>query len=163
VDEVNQSTPMLEAPLGMYTARVDEKGRVKLPVDFQQYFAELGEKRFFITSLDGCVASIYTIPRWRQNLRILADFKEDPRAAEDIWFMADDLGGQAEIDNQGRLLFPAELRQELGMENQAVRLRAVDDRVDVLSDKIYAERRVRSRTKESMSANLTKLRQAGLK
>jgi len=51
----------------------------------------------------------------------------------------------------------------LGMENQAVRLRAVDDRVDVLSDKIYAERRVRSRTKESMSANLTKLRQAGLK
>jgi MraZ protein len=147
----------------MYTARVDDKGRVKLPVDFQQYFADLGEKKFFITSLDGSIASIYPIPVWRHNLRVLAEYKEDTQAAEDVGFLADDLGGQAELDNQGRLLVPAELRRELGMENQPVRLRAVDERVDVLSDKVYEERRLRSRAREIVAANLTKLKQAGLK
>jgi MraZ protein len=145
----------------MYTARIDDKGRVKLPVDFQQYFAGLKEKRFFITSLDGRIASIYTVPVWRHNLQVLAEYKEDTQAAEDIGFLAADLGGQAELDGQGRLLVPAELRRELGMENQAVRLLAVDERVDVLSDKVYEERRLRS--KEGAAANLAKLKRAGLK
>jgi len=161
VDDATQSTPKPEAPLAMYTGRVDEKGRVKLPVDFQQYFTNLGEKKFFITSLDGCIASIYPISVWRHNLRLLAAYKEDPQAAEDFGFLTADLGGQAELDSQGRLLVPAELRRELGMENQAVRLLAVDERVDVLSDKVYEERRQRS--KETAAANLAKLKKAGLK
>ena len=161
MDDAAQSTSKLEAPLGMYTGRVDDKGRVKLPVDFQQYFADLGEKKFFITSLDGSIASIYPIPVWRHNLRVLAEYKEDTQAAEDIGFLTADLGGQAELDSQGRLLVPAELRRELGMENQAVRLLAVDERVDVLSDKVYEERRQRSR--ETAAANLAKLKKAGLK
>jgi hypothetical protein len=47
------------------------------------------------------------------------------------------------------------------MENQAVRLLAVDERVEMLSDKVYEERRQRS--KESSAANLAKLKRAGLK
>jgi MraZ protein len=145
----------------MYTARIDDKGRVKLPVDFQQYFASIGAKTFFITSLDTCVASIYTIDAWRRNLQVLADNTEDPDAAEDVGFLADDLGGQAEMDNQGRLLVPAELRRELGMENQPVRLRAVGERVDMLSDKTYGERRARARV--NAGASLAKMRKAKLK
>ena len=147
----------------MYTARVDDKGRVKLPVDFQQYFADLGEKKFFITSLDGCIASIYTVPVWRHNLQVLAEYKEDTQAAEDIGFLAADLGGQAELDSQGRLLVPTELRKALGMENQAVRLRAVGDRIDILCDKVYTERQVRTEDPKANALKLARVKKRGVK
>ena len=163
MDDVTQSPPKPEIPLGMYVARVDEKGRIKLPVDFQKYFGELGEKEFFITSLDARIGSIYTLPLWRYNLRVLAECTEETEAADAIGFLADDLGGQAEMDSQGRLLVPAELRRELEMENQAVRLRAAGERVDILSDKVYGELRVRSRGRDANAANLAKLKKRGLK
>jgi MraZ protein len=68
VDENDQQTLRIEPPLGMYPARVDEKGRLKLPADFQQYFADLGERKFFITSLVRRIAQIYPISVWRQNI-----------------------------------------------------------------------------------------------
>jgi MraZ protein len=147
----------------MYAAHVDDKGRIKLPKDFQEYFAALGEKKLFVTTLDGLIGSIYTLPAWRHNLRVMADYTEDTEAAEDIGFLADDLGGQVEIDSQGRLLVPAEMRQEMGLENQAIRLRAAGERVDILSDKVYAERRARSHDKGANSAKLAKLKKVGLK
>ncbi len=123
----------------MYATRVDDKGRVKLPVDFQQYFAQLGESRFFVTSLDRRIAQIYPISVWRENVKFLASFRKNPALARKVSFNANDLGGLAELDSQGRLLFPAELRRELGMENSAVRLYVVDERVEVLSDRAYEE------------------------
>jgi len=45
----------------MYPARVDDKGRLKLPVGFQQYFAGLQEKKLFVTSLDRRIGQIYSI------------------------------------------------------------------------------------------------------
>ncbi len=145
----------------MYATRVDDKGRVKLPVDFQQYFASCGYAKFFITSLDRRIGQIYPIPVWRQNEKFLADYKEDPEMADNVAFNAADLGGQAEIDSQGRLLFPAELRRELGIENQPIRLFAADERVEILSDQIYEERK--QRAKSAGSESVTKLRKAGLK
>ncbi len=159
--EENTQKPPVKPPLGMYPARVDDRGRVKLPVDFQQYFAELGETRFFITSLDRTIAQIYPISVWRQNEKFLAEFMEDPDIADNVAFNAADLGGQAELDSQGRLLLPVELRKELGIENSAVRLHARDERVEVLSDAVYEERR--QRAKSAGAADVTRLRKAGLK
>jgi MraZ protein len=159
--EENSKNPVVTPPLGMYAARVDDRGRVKLPVDFQQYFAGLGEATFFITSLDRTIAQIYPISVWRQNEKFLAEFTEDPEIADNVAFNAADLGGQAELDGQGRLLFPAELRKELGIENSGVRLHVRDERVEVLSDAVYEERR--QRAKAAGPADVTKLRKAGLK
>jgi len=71
-----------------------------------------------------------------------------------------DLGAEAELDSQGRVLFSSELRRELGIENQPVRLYAYRTRIEVLSDKLYQER------KGEASANpvddVAKLDEAGL-
>ena len=40
---------LLEPPLGRYSARLDEKGRVKLPDAFQQYVAQRGGTVFVIS------------------------------------------------------------------------------------------------------------------
>jgi MraZ protein len=149
-----------EPPLGMYPGRLDDRGRVKLPADFQQYFGALGQKRFFVTSLDRRIAQIYTIPAWRENAKFLASYREDPKKAGNIAFNAADLGAEAEIDSQGRILFSAELRRALEIENQPVRLYAYRSRIEVLSEKIYEER------KREASANpaddLATLEAAGL-
>ena len=161
MESASEETPQVRPPLGMYAARVDEKGRVKLPVDFQQYLAKLGETQFFITSLDRRIASIYTIPGWRQVETFLENYPADPDMADDVAFNGADLGGQAELDNQGRLLVPAELRRELGIENQPVRLKAFGARIDILSDQMYEERKQRG--KAAGSAAVTALLKAGLK
>jgi DNA-binding transcriptional regulator/RsmH inhibitor MraZ len=43
------------------------------------------------------------------------------------------------MDGQGRILFSPELRRELGIENQSVRIQKVQGWIEVLSEKIYDE------------------------
>jgi MraZ protein len=152
--------PKIEPPLGMYPGRLDDRGRVKMPANFLQYFGALGETRFFVTSLDRRIAQIYTIPAWRETEKWMANFRADAKAARNVAFNAADLGAEADLDNQGRILFSTELRRELGIENQPVRLYAYRGHIEVLSDKIYQERR--SEASANPVDDVTKLDEAGL-
>ena len=151
---------MVEAPRGMYPGRLDEKGRVKLPTSFQQYFMALREKKLFVTSLDRRIAQIYPMEVWRQNEKFFEAYRDDPKVARNVAFNAADLGSEVEMDNQGRILFSPELRRELGIENQPVHLFAYRGRIEVLSEKIYEERKKEA----AMTAadDLSKLEAAGL-
>ena len=60
-------------------------------------------------------------------------------------FNANDLGGQDELDGQGRLTLPPKLRAALDIENQYVQLYADGDRLEFLSEKVYAERQIACR------------------
>ncbi len=144
----------------MYPGRLDEKGRVKLPTSFQQYFMALREKKLFVTSLDRRIAQIYPMEVWRQNEKFFETYREDPKVARNVAFNAADLGSEVEMDNQGRILFSPELRRELGIENQPVHLFAYRGRIEVLSEKIYEERKKEA----AMTAadDLSKLEAAGL-
>ncbi|HEY2019073.1 MAG TPA: hypothetical protein VGH38_36455, partial [Bryobacteraceae bacterium] len=48
--------------------------------------------------------------------------------------------GEAEMDSQGRILFPQELRKKLGIENQTVWIYAYQGRIEVLSPEVFEER-----------------------
>jgi DNA-binding transcriptional regulator/RsmH inhibitor MraZ len=145
----------------MFPGRLDDKGRLKLPVAFQEYLGALPEKKLYVTSLDRRIARIYPIAVWRENEKFFESFRENPRAAQDAAFNAADLGADAEMDGQGRVLFPTELRRELGIENQSVRLYAYKGRIDVLSEKIYEARK--QRASELPEQNVEILEQAGMK
>jgi MraZ protein len=151
---------MVEPPRGMYPGRLDDKGRMKVPVDFQQFLSALREKKLFVTSLDRRIAQIYPIAVWRENEKFFETYREDPRIARNVAFNAADLGAESEMDNQGRILFPPELRRELGIENQSVRLYAYRGRIEVLSEKIYEERK--REASQMASEDLAKLEAAGL-
>lgn len=144
----------------MYPARVDDKGRLKLPVGFQQYFSGLTEKKLFVTSLDRRIGQIYPIEVWRENKKFLNEYRENPKAASRLAFNAQDLGADSEMDSQGRVLLPPEMRRELGIENQSVRLFAYKGRVEILSDAIYQERK--RQAAESAEDDLETLEGAGL-
>jgi MraZ protein len=127
-----------EPPRGIYPARCDEKGRLKLPVGFQEYLKGLTEKRLFATSLDRSTASIYPISLWRDaERRLYAAEGDDVEAAENVHFTSQELGAESEMDGQGRVLLSPELRRELGMENQTVRVVARDGVIHVMTEATF--------------------------
>jgi MraZ protein len=159
-------TPVVPPPLGIYPARVDEKGRLKLPTDFQEYLkaifmVEASERRVFITSLDLRTVRIYPLSLWKYNESLLEQETEHAEAAADLAFLAKDLGGSSELDAQGRLLVPAELRQLLNLESQPVYLECYQGRINVLTEQVYQEKRAKSR--ENVVEKLSIMQRKGLR
>jgi MraZ protein len=145
----------------MYPARLDEKGRLKLPTVFQQYFNSFAESKLFITSLDGRTGQIYNVAMWRVNEELFEEYKEDPDALQDLLFNAQDLGAEAEIDAQGRVTVNSQLRQELDLQGQELHLYAYKNHVQILTEANYQARKLRARPRGQ--DNLDKLERAGLK
>ena len=147
------------SPRGFYPAKVDEKGRLKLPTLFQEFLA--GEK-LFVTSLDKRVARIYPLSLWEQNEDLLFGTNEDdPEMAEDVAFIANHFGADSEIDQQGRVLLPTELRRFLNLENQAVWVDCFQGGVNVYGKEVYEERE--RRASDNLAAKLNALKKKGLK
>ncbi len=143
----------------MFPSRLDDKGRMKMPAAFQQYLSAMPEKRLFVTSLDRHIAQIYPMSVWRENEKFFETYRDNPKVAKRIAFNAADLGGEAEMDSQGRITFPSELRKELGMEDQTVRLYAYRGRIEILTEKIYEERK--REAMETGTADVETLEAAG--
>lgn len=156
----NSSLPP-RPPLGIYTSRCDDKGRVRLPKEFEEYLRTLADQEFFVTTLDGRIGRIYPISVWMQNEKILAEDTEDPEAAEDIAFMAHHWGGVSAIDGQGRVLAPPDLRRKLGIENDKVYLRFYNSAIDIYSEAV-SQQRLQHAT-EAIPSKLPALRKRGLK
>jgi len=160
VEILAQQMLMVEPPRGMYPSRLDDKGRLKLPAAFQQYFSALREKKLFVTSLDRRIAQIYPMEVWRGNEKFFENYREDVKLARQIAFNAADLGSESEMDGQGRILFSPELRRELGIENQPVRLFAYRGRIEILTEAIYEERK--KEAAQVTADDVGKLEAAGL-
>lgn len=155
-----QNIPTVEPPRGMYTTRLDDKGRLKVPAGFQGFFSALRERTLFVTSIDRKLALIYPMAIWRQNEEFFANYKEDPGAARAAAFNAADLGAESEMDAQGRILFPPELRRELGLENGTLRICAHKGKFEILTEQLYEQRK--QAAAQLNAGSLEKLESAGL-
>lgn len=145
----------------MYPARLDEKGRLKLPVEFQRYLGSLPNKKLFVTSTERLMATVYPMEIWKENEKLLSDFRENPKAAKRIWFTAMDLGSEAEMDGQGRVQFSPELRRDLQIENKPVKVLIVNGAIQVMSEETYKTKR--AETEEQAENDNEILQRAGLK
>ncbi len=159
--EIGPTATANRPPRGIFAARVDEKGRLKLPADLREYLLRFGEKTVFITSLDLLIARIYSSSLWEVNQKLLDECKEDRDAAEDIAFTANDIGGDSDIDDQGRVLVPQELRRLLGIESQPVWLECNPGVINIYTKAIYDERKKRAQVDRTEKLRL--MRQKGLK
>ncbi|MBM3724688.1 MAG: hypothetical protein FJW40_04605 [Acidobacteria bacterium] len=154
------STP-LEAPRGTYPARVDEKGRLKLPVKFHEYLKSFGQTEVFVTSLDGRIAQIYPISIWRQNELLFDQAGEDSEVSESVNFLVSHWGADAELDGQGRVLVPPELRRALGIEGEQVMVNTFRGRINIYSQSVYDE--MLAAAQERASEKVRLLQTKGLK
>ncbi|HEX4136909.1 MAG TPA: hypothetical protein VHY84_20020 [Bryobacteraceae bacterium] len=131
-----------EFPRGRYPGRLDDKGRLKLPAAFAQFFNSLPESKLYLTSLDRRIAQLYPIAEWRANESFFNNFRANPAAARNILFNAQDLGADVEMDGQGRVLVHPDLRRDLKLEGQELHLMAVKGRLEILTDELYRERKL---------------------
>ena len=94
---------------GRYPAKVDEKGRLKIPASFLADLRKSGS-RFYVTSTTGDYVRIYPMKVWTDIETKLARLSTHNRAKQKFLDRANYFGQAMEIDGQGRLLIPSMLR-----------------------------------------------------
>jgi MraZ protein len=100
---------------GSSVARVDEKGRIKIPTQFRQPIESQFGNEFYITSIDGSFARIYPLPVWVDVEKWLLN---QPEFDPDVMHFQEALtyyGSTASMDKQGRILIHADLREKAGI------------------------------------------------
>ncbi len=137
-----------DAPRGVFKVSIDEKGRLKLPSVVVEYLQGLGEKKVFITTLDTKEVRIYPLSVWRRTEKLLEEPGEDFAHRQDLAMIASNYGKDDELDQQGRLTLPGDLRKELGLEKDEARLRCYQGHLKLVSG-LEHERRL-----EAAKANL---------
>ena len=100
---------------GNHPTRVDEKGRVKLPVDHRKTVdAVYGTTTFYVTSRDGKVVEIWPMKEWEAVEAQLAELSGS-KAKTDFLNAVNYWGQAVEFDSAGRLLIPQKLRENAEM------------------------------------------------
>lgn len=101
---------------GNYTARVDEKGRLKIPTAFRRYIEEKYiSPEVYVTSLNGDCVRIYPLPEWESIEQRLALLPSMDPARRKFLDRTNYYGQQATIDGQGRVLVHPLLRKASGV------------------------------------------------
>ena len=95
---------------GNHPAKVDEKGRLKVPSAFKQLLDEQHVTQFYVTSADGKSAEIWPLPEWEKREAQLAEFSNMDDAVAKYLNLTSYYGQQVEMDNQARMVLPQILR-----------------------------------------------------
>ncbi len=126
---------------GNCPAKVDEKGRLKIPAPFLEALQEYGTQ-FYITSTTGESARIYPLPVWSAIEDKLAALPTTNPHKRRFLKWTSYYGQVVEMDGQGRVLLPAVLREAAQTKGD----------VDVLGNLDYLE----VMNHEKMADDLTK-------
>jgi len=111
---------------GEYQHSVDAKGRVIVPSRFRE---GLGEKFIITKGLDNCLF-VYSLDEWSNletKLKTLPLSSKDARAFIRFFFSG---ATECEVDKQGRILIPANLREYAGLEKE-IYIIGVSTRVEI--------------------------------
>lgn len=103
---------------GSYPARVDEKGRLKIPAAFLQQLREDGSGEFFVTSHNGQFVRVYPLQEWSRIEERLARVSSTNRVKKKFLNLINYYGQVVSLDKQGRLLIPSLLRDSAAMKGE---------------------------------------------
>jgi MraZ protein len=95
---------------GSAPARLDEKGRLKVPTLFRQQIEEAFGPDLFVTSLHGREILLYPLPVWQALEEKLASLPAIHRAKRKFLERVNYFGQGGALDGQGRVLIPQILR-----------------------------------------------------
>lgn len=95
---------------GNSPARIDDKGRLKVPNGFRVAIQDTHGRELFVTSLTGESVRIYPMPVWLEIEQRLAQMPSTHPARQKFLDRVNFFGQAAEIDPQGRVLIQPRLR-----------------------------------------------------
>src|ERR1700676_3414358 len=124
---------------GNIPAKVDEKGRLKIPAAFLEELKGFGDQ-FYVTSETGDTARIYPMKVWEEIEAKLSMLSSHNRTNEKFLTLTNYYGQAVAIDGQGRILIPPVLREAALMKGE----------VDVNGNLTYLEVRNHDRSLENL-------------
>ena len=95
---------------GSTTARIDDKGRLKVPNAFRRLVEQKHGREVFLTSLTGEYVRIYPMPVWLDLEEKLAAMPSTHPSKLRYLDRINYFGSDGELDMQGRVIIPARLR-----------------------------------------------------
>ena len=146
---------------GTHEAKIDEKGRLKLPADFMKLVVEKNYGPiFFITSRDGKVAEVWPMPEWEKEEEKKAALPEDDEAKLTWMEFVNGWGGVVEIDKQDRLMLPRKIRERFSLVNEEVDITGFQKYLVIRSQKSAEERLISLAAPNDDSARLMGIEEA---
>ena len=133
----------LNVLMGHSPAKIDEKGRLKVPSGFRKIIEEKYGQDCFITSTDGEKALVYPLPVWYDFQSRLAKVPSTSQAKSKLLERVNYFGQVSTIDAQGRVLVPGILRSVAGIADDVVVLGNTDHLI------VWNEVRMKKRLTES--------------
>jgi MraZ protein len=115
---------------GNSPAKVDEKGRLKIPSVFLDELKEYGTS-FYITSANGESARIYPLKVWSEIEDQLAG--KSGKEKRKFLMATSYYGAVTELDGQGRVLLPAVLRDKALLKGDVAVL-GISNYLEVMND-----------------------------
>lgn len=124
---------------GSAPARIDDKGRLKIPTIFRGVIQDQQGPDVFVTSLTGDSVRIYPMPVWLEVERKLSAMPSNHPSRLKFLDRVNYYGQPSELDNQGRIVIPALLRDSASIVGD-VRVFGRIDYLDVWNDERFAQK-----------------------
>jgi MraZ protein len=106
---------------GNNPAKVDDKGRLKIPSAFKALLDQANVTELYITSTDGRKAEIWPLPEWEKREKMLVENSSNMvDAVEKYLNLTSYYGQQVEIDSQSRVVLPQKLRDKGKLDAEVV-------------------------------------------
>ncbi len=103
---------------GNHAARIDEKGRLKIPNAFRSVVEKTHGLELFVTSLTGESVRIYPMPVWLAHEEKLGSMPSTHPSRLRYLDRVNYYGQTAQIDTQGRVVIHPRLRESAGMSGE---------------------------------------------
>jgi MraZ protein len=100
---------------GNAPARIDDKGRLKVPNAFRSLLESKYGRELFVTSLTGEFVRLYPMPVWMDIEQKLGAMPSTLPAKLRFLDRVNYFGQNGELDTQGRVLIPVRLRESATM------------------------------------------------
>lgn len=105
---------------GSASAKIDTKGRLKIPTGFRRVMEERFGREVFVTSVLGDAALVYPLVVWEELEERLAKLPSTDRTKRKYLERVGYFGQQTQLDAQGRVVIPQILRESADMSGAAV-------------------------------------------
>ena len=100
---------------GNHPARIDDKGRLKVPTGFRQIVEAQWGSELFVTSVTGEFVRVYPMGVWLEIERKLAEVPSTHPSKLRFLDRVNFFGQAVTMDRQGRVLIPQLLRESAAM------------------------------------------------
>jgi MraZ protein len=124
---------------GSAPARIDDKGRLKVPTLFRAEIQDHRGPDVFVTSLRGDCVRIYPMPVWLEIERKLSAMPSNHPSRVRFLAAVNYYGQPSELDVQGRIVIPPQLRTSASIVGE-VRVFGHIDYLEVWNEELFVRK-----------------------